>query len=85
MEHLEDFIGKTPQEIADDEMSCVVIGIRGARVKFSSMKKMETEETDWKHRRPKNEYWTGLKGIVDMLSGRPKGNGAPEFPNKMPV
>jgi 6-phosphofructokinase 1 len=85
MEHLEEFIGKTPQEIADDDMSCVVIGIRGARVKFSSMKKIEAEETDWKHRRPKDEYWTGLKGIVDMLSGRPKENGAPKLPTTMPV
>lgn len=75
MEHLEEFIGKTKEEICADDMSCAVIGIRGAKVKFSSMLKMETEETDWKHRRPKDEYWMDLKGIVDLLSGRPKTNG----------
>ena len=74
MEHIESFAGKSKQEIADDPMSCAVIGILGAKVKFSSMKKVEDEQTDWKHRRPKDEFWMGLKDLVDMLSGRPKPN-----------
>jgi len=71
IQHLESFAGKSQDEIAADPMSCAVIGIRGASVKFSAMEKIETEETDWKDRRPKNEFWMGLKGIVDTLSGRP--------------
>jgi 6-phosphofructokinase 1 len=74
LEHIESFAGKSKQEIADDPMSCAVIGILGAKVKFSSMEKVEKEQTDWKHRRPKEEFWMGLKDLVDMLSGRPKPN-----------
>jgi 6-phosphofructokinase 1 len=74
LEHIESFAGKSKQEIADDPMSCAVIGILGASVKFSSMKKVEDEQTNWKHRRPKEEFWMGLKDLVDMLSGRPKPN-----------
>ncbi|KAK4902728.1 6-phosphofructokinase, alpha subunit [Elasticomyces elasticus] len=72
MQHLEKFAGKSKQEIADDPMSASVIGIRGARVKFSSMEKIEREETDWKDRRPKEEFWMSLIDVVDTLSGRPK-------------
>jgi 6-phosphofructokinase 1 len=85
MEHLESYAGKSKQEISDDPMSCSVIGIRGARVKFSAMKQIEDEETDWKHRRPKDEYWMGLKDLVDMLSGRPKNNEPPVIPSVLPV
>jgi 6-phosphofructokinase 1 len=80
LEHIETYAGKSAQEIYDDPMSCAVIGIRGARVKFTDMAKIETEETDWKHRRPKDEYWVALKQLVDMLSGRPKNGGAPLVP-----
>ncbi|CAK1360098.1 ATP-dependent 6-phosphofructokinase [Cercospora beticola] len=72
LQYLESFAGKSKQEIADDPMSATVIGIRGARVKFSAMEKIEREETDWKDRRPKDEFWMGLTGVVDTLSGRPK-------------
>jgi len=71
LQYLETFIGKNKQEINDDPMSAAVIGIRGARVKFSPMEKIEREETDWKDRRPKNEFWMGLVDVVDTLSGRP--------------
>jgi 6-phosphofructokinase 1 len=84
LEHLETYAGKSKQEIFDDPMSCAVIGIRGARVKFTDMQKIETEETDWKHRRPKDEYWVGLKLLVDMLSGRPKSDKVPEVPTIAP-
>lgn len=53
-------------------MSAVVIGIRGAKVKFSAMEKVENEETDWPNRRPKDEFWMGYKDLIDTLSGRPK-------------
>lgn len=70
LQYLEAFAGKTKQEIADDPMSVAVIGIRGAKVKFSAMEKIEREETDWKDRRPKDEFWMGLVDVVDTLSGR---------------
>jgi len=85
LEHLETFAGKSAQEVFEDPMSCAVIGIRGARVKFTAMEKIESEETDWKHRRPKDEYWTGLKLLVDMLSGRPKTDQVPKVPAIVPV
>ncbi len=70
LQHLETFIGKSRDEIAADPMSAAVIGIRGAKVVFSPMEKIEAEETDWKDRRPLNEFWLGFRDIVDMLSGR---------------
>jgi 6-phosphofructokinase 1 len=36
------------------------------------MKDVEEKETDWPNRRPKNEFWLGLKDVVDVLSGRPE-------------
>jgi 6-phosphofructokinase 1 len=72
LHQIESFAGKSKEEIFNDPMSVSVIGIRGAKVSFSSMEKIETEETDWKHRRPKNEYWSVLQGLGDTLSGRPQ-------------
>jgi 6-phosphofructokinase 1 len=72
IQHIETFIGKSRQEITDDPLSAAIIGIRGARVKFSSMERIEREETDWKDRRPKEEFWMNLIDVVDTLSGRPK-------------
>ncbi len=72
LQHLEKFIGKSRQEVMDDPLSASIIGIRGARVKFSPMERIEREETDWKDRRPKDEFWMNLVDIVDTLSGRPK-------------
>lgn len=71
LHQLESFAGKSREEILADPMSSSVIGIRGAQLRFSSMHKVETEDTDWKHRRPKEEYWSVLKGLGDTLSGRP--------------
>ena len=53
-------------------LCAAIIGIRGARVKFSAMERIEKEETDWKDRRPTDEFWMNLVDIVDTLSGRPK-------------
>ncbi|KAH9845322.1 ATP-dependent 6-phosphofructokinase [Teratosphaeria destructans] len=72
LQYLEQFAGKSKAEIAEDPMSTTVIGIRGARVKFSAMEKIEREETDWKDRRPKDEFWMNLVEVVDTLSGRTK-------------
>ncbi|KAF1826070.1 6-phosphofructokinase [Dissoconium aciculare CBS 342.82] len=77
LQFLEKFTGKSKQEITDDPLSAAVIGIRGARVKFSPMEKIESEETDWKDRRPKNEHWMSLISVVDTLSGRPKESRTP--------
>ncbi|KAF2738095.1 6-phosphofructokinase [Polyplosphaeria fusca] len=72
VQHIETFAGMSKKDIDEDDMSCVVIGIKGAKVLFSPMEKVEKKETDWKLRRPKDEFWIDLKNIVDMLSGRPK-------------
>ncbi|KAI7059350.1 ATP-dependent [Hortaea werneckii] len=72
MQFLEQFVGKSKEEIKNDPNSAAIIGIRGARVKFTPMEKVENEETDWKDRRPKDEYWMSLIDVVDTLSGRPK-------------
>ncbi|KAK4493690.1 hypothetical protein PRZ48_014875 [Zasmidium cellare] len=72
LQYLESMYGKSKDEIAKDPMSASVIGIRGARVKFSPMEKIEQNETDWKDRRPKDEFWMSLVNVVDTLSGRPK-------------
>ena len=72
IQFLDDFAGQSQEEIEVNEQSVAVIGIKGASVVFGSMAQLEKEETDWKDRRPKNEFWLGLKGIVDTLSGRPK-------------
>nr|POE78654.1 atp-dependent 6-phosphofructokinase [Quercus suber] len=72
LQYLETYAGKSKQAIHDDPMSAAVIGIRGARVKFSPMERIEREETDWKDRRPKQEFWMNIVNIVDTLSGRPQ-------------
>jgi 6-phosphofructokinase 1 len=72
IEHLETYEDRSDKHILEDPISCSVIGIKGASVVFSPMKKVEEEETDWSNRRPKDEFWMGLKDIVDVLSGRPK-------------
>lgn len=80
LQHLESFVDKSPEEIFADPLSSSVIGIRGAKVTFSDMETIETKETDWKHRRPLEESWQSLKGLGDMLAGRPR-EGASEQPS----
>ena len=72
VQFLEGFGGKSKEEIMQDKMSAAVIGIKGASVVFGGMAQLEKEETDWKDRRPKNEFWLDLKEVVNTLSGRPK-------------
>ena len=75
MQYIEGFTGKSKDEIMKDEMSAAVIGIQGSEVVFSAMggkEGLETVATDWKERRPKDEFWYQLKNVVDVLSGRPK-------------
>lgn len=71
LEHLESFSGKSKDEIAKDPMSSAIIGIRRAKVEFSPMERIETQETDWKNRRPLDEFWLQWRSTVDILSGRP--------------
>lgn len=78
LQHIESYAGMERDEIEDDKMSTVVIGIKGAKVLFSPMEEIEKKETDWKRRRPKNEFWTSLKQVVDTLSGRKR------FPSNPP-
>ncbi|PLB46548.1 6-phosphofructokinase PfkA [Aspergillus steynii IBT 23096] len=73
MLHLESYAGKTPDEIAADELSASVIGIKGSQVLFSPMggaDGLEATETDWTRRRPKAEFWLQLQDTVNILSGR---------------
>jgi 6-phosphofructokinase 1 len=72
LQHIETFAGRSRADIAADPMSCVVIGVRGARLSFSPMVEIEANETDWKHRRPKNEFWMAVAGLSDILAGRPR-------------
>ncbi|OJJ36092.1 hypothetical protein ASPWEDRAFT_109997 [Aspergillus wentii DTO 134E9] len=81
MLHLESYAGKTPDEIAADEMSATVIGIKGSQVLFSAMggaDGLEETETDWTRRRPKTEFWLELQDTVDILSGRATAGGEKE-------
>jgi 6-phosphofructokinase 1 len=71
IEHLEKFEDRSDASILSDPLSSSIIGIKGAKVVFSAMRDVEEKETDWPNRRPKDEFWLGLKGIVDTLSGRP--------------
>ncbi|KAL4875227.1 phosphofructokinase-domain-containing protein [Aspergillus karnatakaensis] len=71
--HLESYAGKSKDEIAADEMSATVIGIKGSQVLFSAMggeSGLEENETDWARRRPKAEFWLQLQDTVNILSGR---------------
>ncbi|PYI28499.1 6-phosphofructokinase pfkA [Aspergillus indologenus CBS 114.80] len=73
MIHLESYAGQSPEEIAEDEMSASVIGIKGSQVLFSAMggeTGLEATETDWSRRRPKTEFWLELQDTVNILSGR---------------
>ncbi|KAA8642540.1 hypothetical protein EYZ11_004516 [Aspergillus tanneri] len=73
MQHLESYSGKTPDEVAADEISASVIGITGSQVLFSAMggpEGLEDTATDWRRRRPKAEFWLELQDTVDILSGR---------------
>lgn len=72
IEHIESFENKTSEEITADPQSVSLIGIKGASVVFSPMVQVEEQETDWRNRRPKHNFWDGLRHIVDILSGRPE-------------
>ncbi|KAK4229549.1 putative 6-phosphofructokinase [Podospora fimiseda] len=72
IQHLEQFGRGVHNKVKTDPMSATVIGIKGASVVFTPVKKVEEEETDWPNRRPKAAYWLGMKEIVDILGGRPK-------------
>jgi 6-phosphofructokinase 1 len=73
MMHIEGYAGKSSDEIAADEVSASVIGIKGSQVLFSPMggpDGLEATDTDWVRRRPKTEFWLELQDVVNVLSGR---------------
>ncbi|KAJ5773754.1 6-phosphofructokinase eukaryotic type [Penicillium paradoxum] len=73
MEHIEGYVGKSSDEIANDPLSSAVIGVKGSQVLFSPMggdTGLEATETDWARRRPKSEFWLELQNVVNVLSGR---------------
>lgn len=72
IQFLEGYARTSENEIVNDTMSMAVIGIKGAKVVFGPMERLEKEETNWKDRRPKEESWLQLKKVVDTLSGRPR-------------
>ena len=76
MQFLEDhFTQKTKEEIVADPLSAAVIGVQGSEVVFTPMggdQGLEAVGTDWKERRPKDEFWMSIKDTVDILSGRPR-------------
>ncbi|KAK4219057.1 phosphofructokinase-domain-containing protein [Rhypophila decipiens] len=72
IQHLEHFGKNVHNKVKTDPMSATVIGIKGASVVFTPVKKLEDEETDWPNRRPKAAFWLGMKEIVDILGGRPR-------------
>jgi len=72
IEHLEKYEDRADSTILGDPMSSTVNGIKGTSVVFTPIKDTEEKETDWPNRRPKNEFWLGLKDVVDVLSGRPE-------------
>ncbi|RMZ82899.1 hypothetical protein DV737_g1935, partial [Chaetothyriales sp. CBS 132003] len=68
-----EFTGKTPDEIMASPLSAAVIGVQGSEVVLSPMggeTGLEATGTDWKDRRPTDEFWLSQKVIVDILSGR---------------
>ncbi|KAL4890642.1 phosphofructokinase-domain-containing protein [Aspergillus ambiguus] len=73
VQHLEEYKGKSPDDVAADELSASVIGVKGSQVLFSAMggaNGLEATETDWARRRPKDEFWLQLQDTVNILSGR---------------
>jgi 6-phosphofructokinase 1 len=78
MQHFETFIGKSRTEIAADPLSAAVIGIRNAKVSMTGMEHLELNETDWKHRRPKDAHWLHMKALGDILAGRPREGDSPD-------
>ncbi|KAI9830436.1 MAG: hypothetical protein M1819_005688 [Sarea resinae] len=67
IQFIEEFSGRDGQRIMSDPMSATVIGIKGDEVVLSPMETVEKTETDWVDRRPKNEYWLNMKGLIDEL------------------
>lgn len=72
IQHLESFAGRSREDIMKDKNSAAVIGIQGVSVVITDMEHLVAHETDWVARRPKNEFWVGLRDTIDMLSGRPR-------------
>jgi 6-phosphofructokinase 1 len=73
IEHLERFAGMGRDAVIKDTGSAAIIGIKGSQIIFTGMDQAD-KITDFKNRRPAEEYWVNMKDTIDMLSGRPKPN-----------
>ncbi|KAI9683071.1 MAG: 6-phosphofructokinase, alpha subunit [Trizodia sp. TS-e1964] len=71
MQFLEEYGPGASERVMREELSAAVLGFKGASLIFTSMAETERVDTDWKERRPKNEFWLGFRHVVDTLSGRP--------------
>jgi 6-phosphofructokinase 1 len=75
MQYIEEFAGKSKEEVMKDEISAAVIGFQGSDIVFNAMggpDGLESKDTNWKDRRPRKEFWLQMKDAVDILSGRLK-------------
>ncbi len=76
IQFLEDtFAGKSADEINSNPLNATIIGIQGSEVVFSPMGSdygLEATQTDWGARLPRNQAWRPVRGIIDILSGRPE-------------
>jgi len=73
VQFIEGYAGKSADVIAKDEMSAVVIGIKGSEIVFGALggeEGLEVQDTDWENGKRKSEFWLGFKDLVDVLSGR---------------
>lgn len=80
IQHIETYATMSREEIAADEHSAALIGVKGSEMVLGPMGGdlgIEKNDTDWASRKPKNEFWLREKGLVDTLSGRPTGKVKP--------
>ena len=75
IQYIEDFTGMSQEDIMHDEKTAAIIGIQGSEVIFSALggdTGLEKTGTNWKERRPKDDFWFEMKDVVGVLSGRPR-------------
>lgn len=71
IQHLEQYGRNAHNRVKKDPDSTSVIGIQSSDVVFTSMELLEEKGTDWANRRPKAAHWLEMRGVVDILGGRP--------------
>lgn len=75
VQFLEGYAGQSEEEIAANEHSMAVIGIKGASVEIGPMARLEKEDTNWKDRRPLQKSWLELRSVEHTLSGGSRSRG----------